>query len=287
MSARPLPRPLAAILMSLPLVALVASSLPGPVAAGESKRSGGSSTTWSSSSAGKTVRSETRREKPGGYYYSNTVSDARDEDGTAEVDAWTFSRDGGHWRNTTGSQRDWRDAQAAIERADGDVFWFRRGDERYLATDPAAIRELAELFAPQEELGRKQGELGRKQGELGRLQGELGRKQGQLGRIQARLGQHHAAVTIGRVSRDRRARDANDELERQMDEINRQQDEAGELQAELGGQQSALGERQSALGEQQAALGHEQERVSKEVAVALGRLTREMIADGRAKRIDR
>src|SRR6185503_16971832 len=178
MSARPLPRPIAAILLSLPLIALVVSPPQGPVSAGEGK---GSTTTWSSSSSGKTVKSETRREKPGEYSYSNTTSDGRDEDGPNEVDAWTFSRDSGHWRNTTGSERDWRDAQAAIDDADGDVFWFRRGDQRYMTTDPAALRDLAELFAPQEELGRKQGELGYRQGELGRLQGELGRKQGQLG----------------------------------------------------------------------------------------------------------
>jgi hypothetical protein len=282
MSARPLPRPIAAILMSLPLVALIASSLPGPAAGGEGKRSAGSTTTWSSSASGKTVKSETRRAPPGGYSYSNTFSDSRD--GAAEVDAWMFSRGEGHWRNSSGSQRDWREAEAAVERADGDVFWFRRDDDRYLVTDAAALRELADLFAPQEELGRRQGELGRKQGELGRQQGDLGRKQGQLGRIQARLAQHQVVAAFGRASRDRRA---NDELERQREEIERQQSEAGELQAELGEQQSALGERQAALGEQQAALGREQERVSKEVGVALGRLTREMIAEGRAKRIER
>jgi bla regulator protein blaR1 len=277
MSSRPVPRPIVAILASLALVALVASYL--PAIGGESKRS----TTWSSASSGKAVRSETRREKGGDYTYSNTYSDSRDEDGPAEVDAWTFSREDGHWRNTSGSERDWRDAQAAIDGVDGDVFWFRRGDERYLTTDPAALRGLAELFAPQEELGRKQGELGYRQGELGRLQGELGRKQGQLGRIQARLGVHQASVS--RASR--RDRELDDELERQQQEISRQQNEAGELQSELGEQQAALGERQAKLGEQQAALGQEQERVSKEIAIALGKLTRELIADGKAKSIGR
>ena len=286
MIARPWPRPLAVVLMSLPALAVIAASLPGPVAGGEAKRFGRLTTTWSSSSSGKGVRSEMRRQKPGSYYYSNTVSDDADWDGPAEVDAYAFSRDGGHWRNTSGSQRDWREAESAFDRTDGDGFWFRRGNDRYLITDPAVIRELAELFAPQEELGRRQGELGRKQGELGRLQGELGRKQGQLGRIQARLGQQQASVSIQRVSRDRRGRDATD-LEREKDEIDQRQHEAGELQAELGEQQGALGERQAALGEQQTALGREQERVSKQVTAALGKLTRELIADGRAERLAR
>lgn len=278
------PRPLAAFLMSL--FAVVAASLPGPVAGGGTGRYGGSTTTWSSSSSGKSVRIETRRAKAGSYHYSNTVSDGGDGDGPAEVDAWTFSRDQGHRRNSSGSRRDWREAEVAIDRTDGDVFWFRRGNDRYLVTDPAVIRELAELFAPQEELGRKQGELGRKQGELGRLQGELGRKQGELGRIQAQLGRQQASLSIRRVSRDRSGRDA-DHLDRELDEISRRQQEAGGLQDELGEMQAPLGERQGALGEQQAALGREQQRVSKQASAALDRMTREMIADGRAKRIAR
>ena len=286
MIARPWPRPLAVVLMSLPALAILAASRPVPVAGGEARRSGRSTSTWSSSSSGKGVRSETRRPRPGRYYYSNTASDDADWDGPAEVDAYAFSRDGGHWRNTSGSQRDWREAEAAFDRTEGDGFWFRRGDDRYLVTDPAVMRELAELFAPQEELGRRQGELGRRQGELGRLQGELGRKQGQLGRIQARLGLYHSNVSDQRVSRDRRSRDASD-LEREKDEIDQRQQEAGELQAELGEQQSVLGERQAALGEQQAALGREQERVSKQVTAALGKLTRELIANGRAERLER
>lgn len=286
MIARSWPRPLAVVLMSFPALAVIAASLPGPVAGGEAKPSRRSTTTWSSSSSGTGVRSETRRQKPGSFYYSNSISDDADWDGPAEVDAYAFSRDHGHWRNTSGSDRDWREAEAAFDRTDGEGFWFRRGNDRYLVTDAAVIRELAELFAPQEELGRRQGELGRRQGELGRLQGELGRKQGQLGRIQARLGLHQASVSVERVRRDRSGRDAS-ALEREKDEIAQRQQEAGELQAELGEQQSILGERQAALGEQQAALGREQARVSKQIAAALGKLTRELIDDGRAERFER
>jgi len=286
MIARSWPRPLAAVLMSLPALAVVAASLPGPVAGGEAKPSARSTATWSSSSSGKGVRTEVRRQKPGSSYFSNTVSDDAEWDGTAEVDAYAFSRDHGRWRNTSGSDRDWREAEAAFDRTDGEGFWFRRGSDRYLVTDPAVIQELAELFAPQEELGRRQGELGRRQGELGRLQGELGRKQGQLGRIQARLGLHQASVSLAHSRRDRRGRESSD-LERMKDEIDHQQQEAGELQSELGEQQSMLGERQAELGEQQAALGREQAKVSRQVTAALGRLTRELIEDGRAERLGR
>jgi DNA repair exonuclease SbcCD ATPase subunit len=202
------------------------------------------------------------------------------------VDAWTFSRDHGHWRNTSGSEEDWDDAQDAIDKVEGDVLWFRRGPDQYVVTDTAAMKDLAEIFAPQEQLGQQQGALGAKQGELGRIQGELGRRQGDLGRIQARLSQRQAIAQVARVSRDRRGDDA-DEVEAAMREIQRLQNEAGDLQAELGEEQARLGERQGALGEQQAALGREQQRVSKQVSAALDKLTRELITNGKARRINR
>src|SRR5262245_8973120 len=102
MIARSWPRPLAAVLMSLPAIA---ASMPGPVAGGEARQSVRSTSTWSSSSSGKGMRTEVRREKPGSSYYSNTVSDDSEWDGPAEVDAYAFSRDHGHWRNTSGSDR--------------------------------------------------------------------------------------------------------------------------------------------------------------------------------------
>jgi hypothetical protein len=257
------------------------------VQAGEPGRTRSTRTTvWSTSGASpKAIRTEMRRESSGGYHVSSTVAD-REQDESAEVDAYLLSRDHGHWRNGSGSERDWEEAEDARDGAGGDMFWFRRGGDRYLVTDPDMIRQLAELFAPQEDLGRRQGELGRRQGELGRLQGELGRKQGELGRIQARLGLRQAALARERASRDRRDLDS-DDLEGELATVSRRQDEVGELQSELGAQQSALGEKQSALGERQAALGREQERVAKEIAQALGARTREAIANGVARRIDR
>jgi len=281
MPIRPQPRPrsLAPVLGLTLALAACLGLIPAVSRAGEAKHS---TTTWSSSSSGR--RTETRRETPRGYSYSSeTTSDDDDADGPAEVDAWTFSRNEGHWRDTNGSERDWQDAQDAIDHIDGDVLWFRRGTDRYVVTDAAALHQVAEIFAPQEELGHRQGELGARQGELGRLQGDLGRKQGELGRIQAQISRVQAVVALQRARRG----DGADDVDGDRAEMERQQREASELQAELGAQQSLLGERQSALGAQQAELGREQTRVAKEVAAALGKLTRELVDDGRAKRAPR
>src|SRR5512134_1270106 len=98
------PRTLVAALTSMLTLAVLAL-LPQACGAGEGKRSS-STTTWSSSSSGKGTRSETRRSTSKGHGYSVTTSD---EDHPGELDAWTFSREDGHWRNTSGSDRDWNE----------------------------------------------------------------------------------------------------------------------------------------------------------------------------------
>ncbi len=209
------------------------------------------------------------------------VRGADDREGATGVDAWVLWREGGDHRSGRGEREDWREAERAARRARGEAFWFRRGDDRYLVTDAGALRAVAELFAPQQELGRRQRELGKRQRELGRLQGELGRRQGRLGRIQAELGRQQATLAAARAGRDADPRGGAGEAA----EIRRRQQEAGELQSELGAQQAELGRRQRDLGGQQSELGREQRRVSQEVAVSLDRITRELIASGRAERV--
>ena len=187
MSSQPRPgsRALAAVLMSLLALLALALLPPWSAGAGERSKHPASTTTWSSSgSSSKSVRTEIRDKN--GTSYSFTDSDDQDSDGPAEVHAYVLWSDD-HSRTGSGSMNDWRDAEDTRRDADESVaFWFRRGDDRYLITDPGLLRQVDEMFAPQRELGRRQGLLGRKQGEFGRLQGDLGRKQGELGRLQDR-----------------------------------------------------------------------------------------------------
>lgn len=245
----------------------------------------GSKSYSSSSSGEKTIRTETYRKTRSSTHHSIRTDDG-DYDGAAEIDAYVFSREGGNWRSGSGSNRDWSEV-GALREAMGDrsLLWFRRGDERYVITDPATLERLADAMEPQEELGRRQGELGRRQGELGRLQGELGRKQGQLGRMQADIARRQARLNQ-RMTLVGRNSDERDEIARERQDLEARQDEVSELQSELGEQQSKLGERQSVLGEQQAELGREQARVSKEVQREMTRIARESIRSGLAKRLD-
>lgn len=271
---RPWSRALAIALTSLLALSALVILRPLLASAGEGKRAR-SNDSW-------TTKTEWRDVKGNGFSY--TSDDDADDD--AEVDAYVYTRDNGRYRNGSGSNRDWREAEdVRHDLGDKAMFWFRRDGERYVITDPALLRELGDMFAPQEELGRRQGELGRRQGELGRFQGELGRKQGELGIVQARLSQRQALLST-RIATMSVSGRSNSSIEREQDQVSRQQDEVSQLQSELGEQQSALGEKQSALGEQQSALGREQERAAKEITMALSGFTRRAIASGQARRVD-
>jgi bla regulator protein BlaR1 len=145
----------------------------------------------------------------------------------------------------------------------GDLLWFRRGGKEYTVRDAATLKRVAEVLAPQEELGRQQGELGgrqgalgAKQGELGAQQGKLGAKQGELGAEQARLAQEESRRALEGEDRDGRAERERAHLEREMEELGKQQEELGRRQEELGRQQEALGQQQERLGKLQEEAAH-------------------------------
>jgi beta-lactamase regulating signal transducer with metallopeptidase domain len=169
-------------------------------------------------------------------------------------------------------------------RAAGDAILFTHEGTIYSITDPALVKQAAELFRPQEELGEQQTKLGDQQGALGQQQGELGRQQGELGRqigILARQKAKEAAkhmIAAGKASlarldkedgdsddiddgdqadTDQESEQARADFERQRDELHKQMEELGRQQRQLGEQQRQLGSQQSALGKEQSRLAHE------------------------------
>jgi hypothetical protein len=240
----------------------------------------------SSSSSRSSTTTRTEFTSPGHSHWSSSTTDDGDSNGPDGVDAYVYSRDNGHWRDGSGSTRDWNEAEKLHMDENGPMLWFRRDDDRYIITDADALKDLGEIFKPQEELGKRQGELGARQGELGALQGQLGARQGRLGGLQAGLARREAEYQYTVASRSRRGEDIETTLRAEREAIRSQRDEISALQSELGELQSRLGERQSALGERQSALGAEQKRVNREVQRQLDTFTRDAIKSGAAKRVN-
>jgi beta-lactamase regulating signal transducer with metallopeptidase domain len=185
----------------------------------------------------------------------------------------------------------------------GDLLWVRRQGKAYVIRDAATLREVREIFRPQQELGARQGALGARQGELGARQGALGGRQGALGAQQGKLGAEQARLAVelaGRALADvggggerlpagekRRQEDSErqERLHREMEKLGEQQRELGDQQRELGKQQAELGEQQRQLGRQQEVLGREQEKAGHEARARLRTLLDKAIAQGTAQEV--
>ena len=156
------------------------------------------------------------------------------------------------------SSGDWDDlriAQRYYRAGSGPMLYVHQDGAGYVIRDPAILRQVEAIMAPQQELGRRQGILGDQQGELGRRQGALGREQGRLGAMMA----------------DARVRDLG---------------ELGRQQAELGRQQGELGRQQGELGRQQGLLGKEQGRLARLAQPKLRALVADAVRRGLAQRVN-
>jgi Skp family chaperone for outer membrane proteins len=128
---------------------------------------------------------------------------------------------------TTSSSCDHHVSTKALRQTYGKYFGYvTRGDKAYLIKDAAILRQLADAYKPQTELGAKQAELGSQQAALGAQQAALGAEQARI------------------------ALSGDDEAQKRL----------GRRQGELGKQQSELGRRQSELGRQQEEASRAAER---------------------------
>lgn len=215
------------------------------------------------------------------YRYSS------DDDGVSYV---LFHGDGGSMTMSGDSDDVGRARELRRKAGGGDLMWLRRDGREYVIRDAATLREVREIFRPQEELGNRQGELGDRQGKLGDEQGQLGDRQGELGSRQGELGSEEgrlASDEAGIVARGTDLSPADqkrlDEIHAQMRELSAKMHALGEQQRQLGDQQRKLGDQQRALGTQQRELGRQQRALAREARTKLKGLLDRAVANGTAQ----
>jgi len=183
-------------------------------------------------------------------------------------------------------------------------FWIQRDDKTYLIRDPATLKQLDALHAPQRALGERQSALGRQQAELGRQMGQASAQISAQAAAQRALADAEKAEADGTkhyekmffftdVQRDQ-LRDAATVAEQaakaQVDSavIQRQVDQS------LGdARRNGQGEKIEAMAQQQAALATKQAEMARQQAGASRRARKEAdavidraIKEGLAQRID-
>jgi len=188
----------------------------------------------------------------------------------------------------SGSSEDARHVEKLRKRIPGDFIWFERDEKSYIIRDQATVDRARQLWAPQEELGKKQEALGKQQEALGKQQAELGSRMQQirvkvpdiraeLDRVKAELQQLGPSATVEQVGK------LQAEIGELQAKVGQVQANAGEEQGKLGQQMGALGEQQGKLGEQQGELGRQQEELAEKANQSMKGLLDDAIQKGIAQ----
>jgi beta-lactamase regulating signal transducer with metallopeptidase domain len=189
----------------------------------------------------------------------------------------------------SGSQGEHEEVESLRRKINGDFIWFRRDGKSYIVKDAAFVRQAAQLFAPERELGKQQAALGEQQEALGRQQAALGRQMRGI-RVQVprdlatQIERVETAIKeIGPNGNQQQLGRLQGELGRIQGELGRLQGQAGTQDGAIGRQMGALGRRQGMLGREQGRLGREQARLAREANREMTRLIDSALARGLAK----
>jgi len=188
----------------------------------------------------------------------------------------------------SGSGEDARHVEKLKQHIPGDFIWFERDEKSYIIRDQATVDRARQLWAPQEELGRKQAVLGKQQEALGKQQEELGKRMqavrvkvpdmsAELDKLKAELQQLGPDASVEQIGR------IQSEIGRLQSKIGRIQSDAGDEQGKLGEEMGALGEKQGALGRQQGELGRQQGELAEKANREMKQLLDDAIKKGTAQ----
>jgi hypothetical protein len=174
----------------------------------------------------------------------------------------------------SGTGEDARHVENLKKRIPGDFIWFQRDEKSYIIRDQATVDRALQLWAPQQELGRKQAELGRQQQALGKQQEALGAR---MQRIRVKVPDMTAELDGLKTELKQLGPDNTvEQVGKLQAEIGELQAKVGQLQAHAGDEQGKLGAEMGALGEQQGKLGQQQGELGRQQADLAQKATRAM-----------
>jgi bla regulator protein blaR1 len=174
----------------------------------------------------------------------------------------------------SGTGEDARHVENLKKRIPGDFIWFQRDEKSYIIRDRATVDRALQLWAPQQELGRKQAELGSQQEALGKQQEALG---GRMQQIRVKVPDMTAELDRLKTELKRLGPDTTvEQIGKLQAEIGELQAKVGQLQAHAGDEQGKLGAEMGSLGEQQGKLGEEQGQLGRQQADLAQKASRAM-----------
>jgi len=227
---------------------------------------------------------------PDGRHYSYSYSDDGDSYALISGKDKEHINFSGDWMEGRREQLD-----KARQMAHGDFLWFTHQGKSYIVDDPAIVGQIADMYKPMEELGRRQEELGRQQEELGRQQEKLGERMNEvtiptpdvskeMAQLNAAMAELNAAK--GKTVTQEQLGELQEKLAELQGKLGGLQGEVGARQGEIGEQQGELGAKQGRLGEQQGRLGEEQGRISREADRKVKSIIDQSLKNGNARPVE-
>jgi chromosome segregation ATPase len=180
-----------------------------------------------------------------------------------------------------GTARDYERGKALRANPQEQLFWFQRGGKEYVLRDPALLKQLQAVFAPQMKLGQQQAVLGDMQKQLANELADLIAQQGEQ---QAEFGLRMSQLATEQVRLQEQG-ESTEAIEAEIQGLEEEQGSLEEPQAQLAVQRDGVQQQQQALIQQQADVTRKLDQATREAQTQLNALVSQAVSKGTAKEV--
>ncbi len=183
-----------------------------------------------------------------------------------------------------GTARDYERGKALRASPQEQLFWFQRGGKEYVLRDPALLKQLQALFAPQMKLGQQQAVLSGMQKQLANELADIIAQQDAQGEQQAEFGLRMSQLATEQVRLQEQG-ESTEAIEAEIQGLEEEQGSLEEPQAQLAVQRDGVQQQQQALIQQQEDVARKLDQATREAQAQLNALVKQAVSKGTAKEV--
>ncbi|HEX3526009.1 MAG TPA: hypothetical protein VH988_02995 [Thermoanaerobaculia bacterium] len=183
-----------------------------------------------------------------------------------------------------GTARDYERGKALRAGPQEQLFWFQRGGKEYVLRDPALLKQLQALFAPQMKLGQQQAVLAGMQKQLANEMADIIAQQDAQGEQQAEFGLRMSQLATEQVRLQEQG-ESTEAIEAEIQGLEEEQGSLEEPQAQLAVQRDGVQQQQEALIHQQEDVTRKLDQAIREAQTQLNALVSQAVTKGTAKEV--
>ena len=183
-----------------------------------------------------------------------------------------------------GTARDYERGKTLRAGPQEQLFWFQRGGKEYILRDPALLKQLQVLFAPQMKLGQQQAVLGGMQKQLANELADLVAQQEAQGEQQAEFGLRMSQLATEQARLQEQG-ESTEAIEAEIQGLEEEQGSLEEPQAQLAVQRDGVQQQQQALIQQQEDVARKLDQATRAAQAQLNALVNQAVTKGTATEV--